>query len=274
MKTTHILLTAGILLALTFTLSCSSSDDPDDPDKGGDGISGTQVMEFSYTKTDESIAWTEPRIETVYSCEDGGTIQEYTRDESREMTAGYTISNNSLSLNVDFRDTINFSGTSSDLVGTWTRTKSQCVKDQWDPGEMSCKSRYNVVKAEFTASKVKFTVDVCQTDWYENGYVEEEEDRTKGRKITVIDCNTIEYSKGTDIVKLKLTTTGREYTYNSKTCPLYSSNSDHYTAAQRAAACKKVWDERGDNQYGWVNTYSETLRADFFECSKGFPSWF
>jgi hypothetical protein len=262
MKTAHILFTASVALAMAFTFSCSSKDDGDSPFvPGGEG--GETTESYAYTKTDNSFTYTRTSAPD-YRCIDEGIVEK--KIESYPRTIDYSISSNIMVWTIG-SDTLKFSGTSSDLVGTWTRTKSECTATDYSPVEMNCQTGYDITKVEITASSIKITSDGCDTDWFADGGVS-----SNGVKFNVIDCNTFKESKGTDEVTVKISATGNELIYKGKTCS--QKDVSAYTDSQRDQACKKAWDEREGNR-DWEDNFRRFLRGnEFYECLENLPEWF
>jgi hypothetical protein len=261
MKTIRFLaFTASLLLAIAFTFSCSKDEESDEPTGGGEG-GITVVVEFPYTKTDNAFTYTTTNEHHV--CKEGGTLEKESENET--STISYSIDGNTLFLDIDGNGkTISFSGNSTDLVGTWTRTRNECEPSPLRPDkEKYCVDNNSLVKAEFTTNTFEFTYDYCPTEQSVSGFVNE-----NGVKSTVIDCNTLELSKGTDKMTLKFNAKGHfEFTYNGKTC----SQSTYYTETKAEQACKKAWDEHGGENPWRQDYYYDYLDEEMNNCLQGFP---
>ncbi|MDR2731852.1 MAG: hypothetical protein LBB36_01375 [Fibromonadaceae bacterium] len=200
-------------------------------------------------------------------CMEGGVTVNWRAYFPGEMS--YSIDNNILVLQDDWwswpNDTLNFTGTSDNLIGTWTRTKN---------------AGYEIVKAEFTEDTLKFTYDYCITDrevdeaWEWNGW-----------KNRIINCNSFEMYKGTEKIIARampsnsgtLSPISVNYIYNGKSC---IGNQDYDDIQyQYQKACEAAWgviQEKGleENYWGILdNIYRDFLNKDFYDClkNKDFP---
>jgi len=237
------LILAASIAATALTLSCSGDD-------GGDSGSGSVTETYTLeNKTDEQFTYTGVEEDDEY-CRNG-VLEE--REYSR--TVYYSIDNKVLTWGSAWSydgDTIQFKGTTDELIGTWTRTKDKATScklrtdhdgDSW----ISCKEDYDITKAVFTATSVEITRDECGTDWVKNG------ESYKGWITKVIDCDAVEYSKGSEKITYRETRTTEVANYKGKSCS-YSRP----TKAQKQDACKKaqnesdywdILDRLGENYY-------------------------
>jgi hypothetical protein len=156
-----------------------------------------------------------------YDCKEDGTIE---RRIHRAEAVSYSISDNTL-VWLDYwqADMLHFSGTSNNLIGTWTRTKS---------------IDSDIVKAEFTDDTLKVIRNFCIADEID------EDDGINGWEAISIGCNTYEESKGTEKVTIKamLSNNGSlalSYTYNGKTCYW----DQEFTPSRSQAACTEAWNK-------------------------------
>lgn len=237
--------------------SCSDGGD-DGPLGGGGPITETYTLKG---KTDSQFTYVEE--EEYYSCEDGGILE--TRRETDEETIYYSIENNTLTWENKYSDddTLNFKGTSRELVGTWTRTKNKaaaCRISEYDDTYKECKEGYDITQAVFTNTTVAITRDECFTDEIVDGSTYY---NYRGWKVKIIDCNTIEISKGAEKITVKETRTSEEVSYKGKSC-----KASEPSKSQSQAACQKAWNEYQDEYY-WEEYYYEFLYADFDKCVKG-----
>jgi hypothetical protein len=264
-------LTAGFLLALALTFNaCSGGDDntPLSSSSGGNPNNGVSSSSNGYSSGNGGYAGSHEYTETFaieinesdstftyieedYECMEGGILEkEYYRNE-----AAYSISNNVLALwmyayerdSEDSRnDSLHFNGTSNSIIGTWTRIKNDSYSKMY----------YDIVKAEISQNTFKITSDVCFTD--------------KVKKVfKIIDCNTFEVSKENEKATQKLEWSSQgeliawNFTYNGITC-----KEKKYTEAEMRKACTEAWTKYNDEEYYW-----DILNADFYDCTKNFPSW-
>ncbi|MDR0516663.1 MAG: hypothetical protein LBH25_06410 [Fibromonadaceae bacterium] len=253
-------------IALAFTLSCSGGDDV-----GGGGGGGPITQTFAIKEInpdDGTFTYIEPDIDYDYRCREGGVLE---KDESESyQRSAYSINGSVLELWMDaydrddedyVDDSLHFNGTSSSIIGTWTRTKNKAASCK----NYHCKSGYDIVKAEISQNIFKITKNLCAT--------EEVEGHKDWR---VINCNTVEMLKGNEKVTLKLEWSSkgelvaRNYTYNGKTCKYKRI----HTEAERKKACTEAWTKYKDEEYP-EEYYWDILGADFEECVKknNFPLW-
>jgi hypothetical protein len=242
---------------------------------GSSSPSGSRSVLKSYTLKD--VTWdsfTYVKVSEEYRCKEGGNIEKVTYDDFK--TINYSVNyNNTLGWWREGYggDSLLFAGTSNNLTGTWTRTKNKSTSCKWKAEDdlrwLSCKEGWDIVKAEFTASSVKITSDVCITDGRDGA-------EFSGWKRKAIDCNTMEIYKGVEKVIEKVTWSGndissRSLTYKDKTCT-YNENP---TASQRENACRKAWNEH-KNGSSFENYYWEIFESEFEECleKNDFPEEF
>jgi hypothetical protein len=224
-----VLFTASLLLALTFTISCtddgggdensSSSSANDSSSSSSSGTGSTSVTETYTLYGAYDGYFTYLQVEENAYCEEGVLV-----DYTRPQEVDYSIENNILVLGSyeSYYSELQFTGTSNELTGTWTRTKDKSASCELLPSYeggtyWKCKEGWDIVKAEFTASTVKFTREICPAD-------EEDGTEYKGWLSTVIDCNTIRDSKGAEEITYRvLALSGHEVsswsmTYKGATC--------------------------------------------------------
>jgi len=233
----------------------SSSDDGSSSSRGGSNSSGADKTYELADHDDESFTYLEEERE--YSCEENGNLN-FTIETS-DNTVYYSIEDQIMTWGNDYNllegDTIQLKGSSDELKGTWTRTKSKdnsCTlksDDDYSFSWFECKNYYDITKAVITSSSVTITREVCDTDEAVN------DSEINGWKIKVVDCNTVEYSKGSYKVTEKSTETSEEVRYNSQTCKL------SYAETDKRAACKEAWDiyqEEGADDISYLDYYYRT----------------
>ncbi len=234
--------------------SSSSKDGPsggDSSDSNNGNNSGSGGATETYTLTEQDEERFSYFVPYEYSrCEESGL--ETTKD-SIEMSLEYSIDNNIMTWGDESNmwgeliDTLIFKGSSNELKGTWTRTRNKatsCYLEEYgyEPG-MVCKRNYDITKVVFTDSKITFTRDECLTD------TRIELDYGNGWKDKVVNCNTIEITKGSDKITKKITKTGEETSYKGQSCKFSEP-----TKAQKQTACKKAVNEYpGEDEYGYPN---------------------
>jgi len=261
-----IILTASIATVLTLTLSCSS---------GGDSDGGGSVYSEVYTlKSVSADQFTYIEEYEEDRCEEGGTLktEKYTEDN----TVNYSIKNNVMTWESRRSDdTLNFKGSSNELIGTWTRTKDKnascelhterycedydndndvCKRYEEDT-YYECKSGWRLTEVVFTERTVKITEDYCRTETYI------ESTDSKGWRMKVIDCDTYELSKGSEKVTITRARTSRSISYKGKTCTRYVASK-----AQKQAACKEAWNKYKND---WdEDYYYDFIYKDYNDCVK------
>jgi len=253
MNNIKLILAAALPLSLALTLSCSDGgggggdDSSSSSDEGGPSSSsgGTPSVDGT-TKTyalqllDGGAAFTF-QVESDYESCENGILTPYTY----EKLVHYGIYDNVLRWvwvddgygGLEMGDTLNFSGTSSNIKGTWTRTKNAC--EVYDSYKI-CKEGYDITRAVFTDTTLAITRRECLTDDIVNGITDNE-----GWTRKAVDCNTIQYSKDSRKITQKYTTNGIEWSYNGGVCKQLDK-------AQRPAACAAAYDRAvvdGDGNY-------------------------
>lgn len=234
-----------------------------------------------------------------YECVDGGILRKNFETKTMDYSIYYSANNNIFALSE--KDTINFSGTSNNIIGTWIRTKNKAASCEYKTGRYcidydcidygdkcecreykeeswyECKEGWDITKLVFTQNTFAITQDYCYTDKLLNGT-----ERSDGWKYNIINCNTYELSKGTEKVRIKITGTkmnrsqSMEVTYNGKTCEW----SEVYSVSQREKACSDAWKKiqtQGGSKYDYEleDYYHDFLRKDkedFKECTENFPA--
>jgi len=213
-----------------------------------------------------------------YRCTDinGGTL---TGDNETMGYSLYYSNGNYILVLGEKGDTIHFKGTSSNLMGTWTRTKDKnascklytwtsCIDYDRDKCEcreykeyssFDCKYHYDYTKLVFTQNTVAITRDYCRTDTMIN-----EEVRDNGWKYKIINCDTYEMSKGAEKVTI-ISKEGTNWetwegTYNGKTCKFSTPS-----VSQRAKACSDAW-KAGNSGSKLEDAYYDILVKDMYKC--------
>ena len=246
---------------------------------GGSGGESMEIIEV-YTiieKGDDYIEYEE--TQDVYSCNEGVIFAKRTAHYIE--TLNYSIENNIMSVKVngiddyDEQDSINFIGKSNELNGTWTRTRNKetSCEEVKTFGDVyyECKEDWDLTKLEITDDNIKFTTKICPT---EDGSVNEDE-LPDGWKSTIIDCNSIQLSKGSEKMTVKITGTGMEnsmsLSYEDESCTM-GVESLEKRIETNGAACKKAWDEHGGEKdwqeymEGYVEEYMEEDFMKFGLC--------
>jgi len=268
-------------LAATLTLSCSSGGD--DSSGGGSGLI-TETFTLNDVKDDQFTYVEEYEYE---DCTEGGVLK--TEKDTYENTVNYSIKNNIMTWKERWSDdTLNFKGTSNNLIGTWTRTKNRNVscelrKRQYCPdGEeynheldeyvcknnntleysrYSCKEGWDFTEAVFTQTTVKITRDYCVTDrmapdgepWWRGD---------NGWKLRPINCDTYEVYKGTEKVTIKAGRNSTELSSKGKICKMSEPSK-----SQKEAACREAWNKYQNERY-WDEYYEDILYKGFYDCLK------
>jgi hypothetical protein len=221
--------------------SSSGGENPSSSSRSGSNSNGTTKTYDLVEYDDETFTYSEEEIWDDY-CEENGILQ--FQKQTYDNTVYYSIEDNTeykiMTWGNDYDlsegDTIQLKGSTAELRGTWTRTKNKETSCELQEGDDSftwfeCKNNYDITRAVFTSSSVTITRDECETDGAVNG------SEISGWKIRIIDCNTVEYSKGSVKVTEKTTETSDELKYNGQTCKLSSSEEE------KRADCKGAWDK-------------------------------
>jgi hypothetical protein len=251
-NTAKIALAATFGFALAFTLSCSGSDDPDNGSNGGgEGLTLAYGIE---NVTDSSFTI----IEKSYECRASATLNE----EIRKEEISYSI-NKTLSLGG-----IEFSGNSASLAGVWTREaySVSCGIDEYD-----CEYYNRFSKAVFTQNSVAYTRCLGRI-----GERDIKEDGAIVGKEKIIDCGTLEITRGTETGRVKYSGTEFALTYNGKTCKAPRQYSESKMREVCSEAYNKAVAEGNDDYHVIEGYYSEILNKDIFKCIRDnkFPEWF
>jgi len=260
-----ILMMVSIIAALTLSCQPVKDDEPDDDVVGGSssggnsggGSSSGSNSGTTYNLVDSGVDG-DGDAYFAYSVPGGWELCEegVYSPEDYEHTIYYSIDNKKMTWGLDPDYSIQFSGTSNELIGTWTRTKSKCeLVDDYYYGEsmMYCRPNYDVTKAVFTDATVAITRQICPTDDNVDG-----SSPADGWTLKVKDCNTLEVSNGSDKIAVTQSNDGGEKTtYKGKSCEL------SVTKAKKQAACKTAWEEWEDGDYMWI------LNRDYNECLEG-----
>jgi len=272
-------------LAAALTLSCSSGDDEGG---GGGGGSTTETFTLKNVKDDQFTyveAWEDD------DCTEGGVLK--IEKDTYENTVNYSIKNNIMTWD-RWSDTLNFKGTSNELIGTWTRAKNRnascelhkrtyCPDGEYyddmlndyvcknnntqEYQRYSCKEDWNLTEAVFTQTTVKITYEYCVTDRMADW--EPWREGEPGWKSKPISCDTYEVSKGSEKVTIKQNRNGIEVSSKGETCKRSKPSE-----SQMRAACQKAWNEHKDEEY-WDEYYYEILYSAFEDCLlKSMPKGF
>jgi hypothetical protein len=297
---------AILAIALAFTFNACDSGGGGGG-VGGDGTggkssnSGNPGTPDSYTLVSyNSNSFTYNWDSESYRCIDlnGGTLEKETYDFTEAMGYSMYYSNgnyilvlgrcNSWSSGMNGimnctgfsdTDTIHFKGTSSNLIGTWTRTKDKAAsckmkteryckdydsdkcecKEYKEESWMDCKEYWDYTKLVFTQNTVAITRDYCRTD----GMIDEEV-RDNGWRYKITGCDTYEMSKGTEKVTVRINKGTNweswEGTYKGKTCKLTETS-----VSQRAKACSDAW-KTGVSGSELEEAYYDLLDKERFKC--------
>jgi hypothetical protein len=196
-------------------------------------------------------------------CYEGGVLKN--EKDSSSKTINYSINNKIMTWEYKWsHDTLNFKGTSNELIGTWTRTKNKAAScklytdDYYGDSWYECKEGYNITKAVFTETNVEITRDICYTDEMEDGREEE-----NGWKQRVVDCNIVELYKGTDKIMGEITKDKETISYKGESCTIEFDP----PKSQKEAACREAWN-RYQEEYYWEDYYYDILYKDFNDCLK------
>jgi len=285
MNKLKLILTVSIAVALTLSCQLPKDENDDDGDDGSSSSrkgsssggnkssssSGGDVEIYKLVEvTDEYFTYKE---ESKYDwCEEGGVMEE--REYIIDHEVHYQIGNKTLSWYSysDLIEPFNFKGTSSELIGsTWTKEKGKGEDFCWPSGYyVECVDGYDYTKVVLTDTTVAITRKYCPTDVYEiNSYYEEE----YGVVEKILDCNTVEQTKGTDKITRTETKNGLSFKYKNITCT-YEYNPP---LSQKKNACKDAWDtveENGDEPYYVSSYYNDILYKKYNECMKSIPDIF
>jgi len=240
MNNLKFLLTASI--ATLLTLSCSNEEGNENPSSNSDGS-------FLYTKDYDLVSKTSDQftykvVSKYERCSDGGVLE---IEDPWDETINYSINNNVLTWQIKgIADTLNFNGASNELIGAWTRTRDNAHCINYD---YYCNAGYDMIKTVFTETTISITQNICTMDKMTIG-------PKNGWNSRIVDCNTAEMYKGSDIVTLKIIIDDYEngyytytYTYKGESCKYDTSK------PKMEAACKKAWDtyHKTDEDYYWSN---------------------
>jgi hypothetical protein len=245
-KLSKIAQAATLGFAITLTFSCPRGD-PDDDNNGGGGriikLGIKDIGESSFTAIDK---W--------YDCRENGTLEEETDD----YPTSYTINGSTLSFGE-----AEFSGNSASLIGSWNTSSLQHIKFHSNNSGYGLGS---VSKAVFTQNSLSVTLCV--------GEIGEKERDGVAIIEKVIDCGTVEYTKGTETVRLKVSGTEATATYKGKTCKLREEHSE----SQMKAACTQAYNKAKDEGYDGgghavEDYYYEILYKEVRNCQKSLPEW-
>jgi hypothetical protein len=183
-------------------------------------------------KTNDSFTY---KIEGSYSCKKGGVLYKES-DDLRNRS--YSIINNAMVWKYpwsdDDRDSLNFIGTSDNLIGTWARTKNldaYCRRE-------ACKYDFNIIETTFTEDSLRIIRDYCLSDEVQKYG---SEFAVNGWTTQIINCDTYELHKGTEIITVQGTLSRISFTYNDKTC-IGSVKGDH-SVSELENACAAAWAE-------------------------------
>jgi len=217
----------------------------------GSGGIGNLVTETYTLDSWDDEQFTFIVVETGDRCMEGGRLQ--TKTDEFPNTINYSIANRKMTCYMGYEDTdtLLFNGASNALMGTWTRTKNKAASCGYE----YCKEGYDITKAVFTDTTIAITRDECLTD-------REEEWTEDGLTMKIIDCNTMEVSRGPDKVTVTETKTSSVVKYNGKSCEY---NEAALSRAQKQDACRAAWAEHQGEDH-WEDNYYELLSKDFDAC--------
>jgi hypothetical protein len=283
-KLTHVransirpLLTATLALAITLTLSCSSGGGNGDDDGGGNNGSGGgnnganegRILTYGIENVTESSF---TAIDKWYYCQENGTLEE----ETSEYPTSYTIDGSTLSFGG-----AEFSGNSASLIGTWNSNSSSLQDIRFDGNHYG--SSMSSVSAVFTqVSKAVFTQNSLSITQCAGEIGERERRDWNGNVIKIdgvaiiekgIDCGTVEYTKGTETVRIKVSTEEVTATYKGRTCKVAIEHSESQIRAACTQAYEKAKDEGYDDSYRYYGYYDKILYKEENDCHKSLPEW-
>jgi len=243
-----------ILASIAAILTISCSDDKDDEPSSNNVVIDNTSTESYPLLENENGYFTYLATDKDEYCEEGQLKYE---DYPSYITVNYSIANDTLVWEAFgyYADTLNFSGPSDSLLGTWTRTRSKnSCNDDWGP--YFCKEDYDITKLVFTDDSIKITREYCPTDEFIEGQI-----FSKGL-LHIVDCNTFELSRSSDKITVKkLGPDELTYSYNNKSC------SNSYSLDKKKAVCKQAYEESG--------YYEGILKQEFSECmQENMPAWF
>jgi len=262
-------------------IGVSSSSSNGSSGSGANSGGGGLVTEVYTLESKTTNQFTFTVVDMEDQCKEGGILETETYEESN--TINYSIDHNTMTFKIsEYSDTLLFKGTSNELLGTWTRTKNKtascqlrtetyctmevcdeegCVCTRYEnESRYSCKAGYDITQAVFTPTTVAITRDECGTDTEVDGSIGE-----AGYTIKIIDCNTIELSKGSNKITIRESRNSAEVSYNGQSCKVEERN---FTKIQKQAACTTAWNEHQNEPY-WEDYYYDILLGnDFEDCLK------
>jgi len=244
----------AISIALALTLSCAPADDDANTKPSGD------VEIYKLIKvTDEYFTYIKDIKD--YSCEEG--VLKETEENSHQYTVNYSIKNKTLSW-ISWGDEsddepFSFKSTSNELIGTWTKEKGNKDDYCWPSGYgVFCLEGYDITKAVFTDKTVAITRKYCPTDsYYISPYLAE-----YGVDVKIVDCNSVELTKGTEKIIHTMTKSGDTYKYKNISCT-YEYN---LPLSKKQAACQEAYANDKD--------YDSVLHKEYYECNKSIPDFY
>ena len=260
-----LLLSLFALLTVLF-FACSGDDGDDNPTDGQGSNELTSTYKIKNITANSFIM-----ENTYYECyEESFKNNGELEIEREEDKIDYSIENDSLTLYGDegyFFKPMHFNGTSTSLIGTWTREANLCKIDEEQ--EIYCGNDF-FSKVAFTNTTLTITYDMCWTKNYfdrEKGTYEKD----GGVTLKIIDCNTSEASyrnhKATTTFAINTKVSPIiQVAYNQTTC---SKNfRKDITVSERQTACKEAYnrakDEDGDYKDMWLY-YEESIGINFRE---------
>ncbi|MCL2282985.1 MAG: hypothetical protein FWC26_06680 [Fibromonadales bacterium] len=271
MNIKFLLFAASISLAIAIT-SCSSNNDEnenfpgDNPSLRGD----TLIITRTYVVEEMASDFFTIFEEEYYCNEDNGKFglereyMEYPRYYSREAAKmPYEINDGILNL-----WDMQFKGTSSSLVGTWTQDSLLKCKSEYSDCSEALYFRKAMEELIFTQDSLTITEHICLKDRYRK----DGEIRQTGIWWKSVNCNTFEISKGSEKVTIiyeGFKQDEQKLIYKGKTC----SSSD-YSNSEKEIACKNAYDKskaEGGSSYRYYNE----LAGPFKKCieNKSVPEW-
>ena len=270
-----IILRVGILLATVLTFSCSndsvdccgenepssssnlSSSSDNNTSLKGDTLVLTRNYAIENMTADYFTAF-----ESVYECDFNTGVFELIKDyadypqnlASAPVEVPYEISGNTLNL-----WDIQFKGTSSSLIGTWTQEALLDCEGRDRRCNEALYFRKAVTKLVFTQDSLIATEHICVRDRMYGNF---------------INCNTVDISSESDNVILEFAGLWPnaliKLTYNGRTC----TSSDTFSNSEKESACQIAY-ERKQREGGNSRVYYNELVGVFKECieDENMPEW-
>lgn len=261
------LLAISLLVIMAFTFSCSNGDDNDDNGGNNNNTVINNVITKTYNLEKGQGYFEYYNKYEDWSCAKGGILYKDSTREGDEID--YSIDNN-IMIWENYGDTIQFSGNSNELSGTWTRTRNseapcEMKNDEYDGPYYDCKAYWQVTKLEFTETTVTITNDYCLAEEMVGIFT------LPNAETKIIDCNNIEVSKGSEKFTVKIIPTSEDivftYIYKDKSC----SFNEKLSKAEYESICKKYWDKYGEYGYNGYWYEYDFKNEDIRECAEILP---